>query len=479
MEARKITSALTFRFLACGICVAGMSTVFAVTPPATASKEPDLVLNYATADFNPRTEQFQENWLVAIDYDTENLKPENGYFRGGIDASDGDQFTIDVSGSEERTSRNYVMTNLVTTVAPAKGRVYFSVPSLAGFTYHIFGAITSGSMLICPCFEVVAKIPNNVYAYAVRSYDDHSFDDTATWTVGGKPATHCPGEGDTIWYSGYSGLSIRRLVLPADRKVASISVEGDTVEPFEISGSSPFFNQVLETDSLVCHFGKDPMLYLVNCQLKVNWHVDDSFIIYADNTSSIALPAGAKIRIRNCTINRISVPDGCELSSSIDGNGDVVVTVSGKPPAEDGTVSSVTVAQTGEPVLKVQLGGSTKDLKLAGEWTNHLAGAEMSAAAFNAIGKNWIPVWQSYVLGVNPREEKPVSEQISATITIKSDGTPEVSCVPNVSQDANRKDFVTYETYGKATLDTSSEWEKLTDENRTGMRFFQIRASIK
>lgn len=97
---------------------------------------------------------------------------------------------------------------------------------------------------------------------------------------------------------------------------------------------------------------------------------------------------------------------------------------------------------------------------------------EITASLLNAMGRNGLPRYQSYLFGLEPESSVPAEEQLQPTITFDANGMPIISCVPKMDND-----LVTYTTLGKTSLN-SPEWVKVTDSNRAQMKFFKVKVEL-
>ena len=110
-----------------------------------------------------------------------------------------------------------------------------------------------------------------------------------------------------------------------------------------------------------------------------------------------------------------------------------------------------------DPYLDAFAGGATGE-----------AGYE---AAGNATGRNGLPLWGSYLAGLDPTDP---TSQFKALITIDPSNEPVVTWTPDLS--AAEKPRV-YTTYGKVKL-TAAEWLPVTDANKSQIHFFKIKVEI-
>ena len=99
-------------------------------------------------------------------------------------------------------------------------------------------------------------------------------------------------------------------------------------------------------------------------------------------------------------------------------------------------------------------------------------GAGDYEAAGNATGANGVPLWESYVAGLNP--DNPDS-RLKAFIEMLADGTAKITWSPDLSNaDPPRR----YTVLGKKTL-LDRDWTPVTDANKPQMRFFKVKAEMK
>ena len=96
----------------------------------------------------------------------------------------------------------------------------------------------------------------------------------------------------------------------------------------------------------------------------------------------------------------------------------------------------------------------------------------ITASLMNAIGRNGLPRYQSYLFGLEPESAIPAEEQLQPTIAFDANGTPIISCIPKMDND-----LVTYTTLGKPSLN-SSEWVEVTPGNKASMKFFKVKVEL-
>ena len=92
-------------------------------------------------------------------------------------------------------------------------------------------------------------------------------------------------------------------------------------------------------------------------------------------------------------------------------------------------------------------------------------------AAGNAMGRNGVKLWESYVAGLVPTN--PASRFV-ARIAMGPDGLPAVTWWPDLR---NAELPRVYTVYGKASL-ADKDWTPVTAENLPQMRFFQVRVGL-
>jgi len=94
------------------------------------------------------------------------------------------------------------------------------------------------------------------------------------------------------------------------------------------------------------------------------------------------------------------------------------------------------------------------------------------------IGDNGIPVYMSYLFGMNPRSTVPASQQLMVTIGgFDVDGLPIISFSPDQRSNADVNNCVNYTVLGVPSLD-DGKWTPLTEDNRASMRFFKAKVDV-
>ena len=94
-------------------------------------------------------------------------------------------------------------------------------------------------------------------------------------------------------------------------------------------------------------------------------------------------------------------------------------------------------------------------------------------AAGNAAGANGVPLWESYVAGLDPTD---ADSRFEAAISVDAQGNATVTWSPDLSGDADSPRA--YTVYGKPSLD-AADWEAVTDANKSEMRFFKVEVELK
>ena len=97
----------------------------------------------------------------------------------------------------------------------------------------------------------------------------------------------------------------------------------------------------------------------------------------------------------------------------------------------------------------------------------------ITASLLNAMGRNGLPRYQSFLFGFEPESAIPAADQLQPTIAFDANGMPVISCVPRMEND-----LVIYTTLGKPTL-TTPQWAEVTDSNRASMKFFKVKVDLK
>ena len=94
-------------------------------------------------------------------------------------------------------------------------------------------------------------------------------------------------------------------------------------------------------------------------------------------------------------------------------------------------------------------------------------------SAGNAAGKNGVPLWESYVAGLDPTD---ADSRFEAAISVDAQGNATVTWSPDLSGDADSPRA--YTVYGKPSLG-AADWEAVTDANKSEMRFFKVEVELK
>ena len=158
--------------------------------------------------------------------------------------------------------------------------------------------------------------------------------------------------------------------------------------------------------------------------------------------------------------------------------GKVTLTASWTAQKQDSSVTEVTnlgidLASGGRIYMLTFKNG--RQIAFSDDWLAD-AGIDVSggitASLMNAIGRNGLPRYQSYLFGLEPESAIPAEEQLQPTIAFDANGTPIISCIPKMDND-----LVTYTMLGKPSLN-SSEWVEVTDSNRSSMKFFKVKVEL-
>lgn len=133
------------------------------------------------------------------------------------------------------------------------------------------------------------------------------------------------------------------------------------------------------------------------------------------------------------------------------------------------------IGMMGGTTYVMWLENSTKGFLVDDVWLEE-AGIDISGgvtpAVMNAIGRNGIPRYESLLLGLDPESSVPAEEQLHPTITFDAAGKPVISCFPR-----KESELVTYTELGKRSIG-DAEWEKVTDINRSSMKFFKVKVEL-
>ena len=96
----------------------------------------------------------------------------------------------------------------------------------------------------------------------------------------------------------------------------------------------------------------------------------------------------------------------------------------------------------------------------------------ITASLLNAMGRNGLPRYQSYLFGLEPESSVPAEEQLQPTITFDANGMPRISCTPR-----NDNDLITYKTLGKTSLN-DAEWFEVPPGSESAYKFFKVRVEL-
>lgn len=133
------------------------------------------------------------------------------------------------------------------------------------------------------------------------------------------------------------------------------------------------------------------------------------------------------------------------------------------------TLSEQKTVSTGAPVPFADIRNSYSTY-----WRD--AGGDYEAAA-RAVGKNGRPVWESYVIGLDP--ENPRDRALTAAIELR-DGEPVVTWTPDLNENG-KKNVRVYKTLGRTSLDGSGPWVDLdgvSSDEKKRYRFFKVTVDV-
>lgn len=94
-------------------------------------------------------------------------------------------------------------------------------------------------------------------------------------------------------------------------------------------------------------------------------------------------------------------------------------------------------------------------------------GAGDCEAAAKATGANGMPLWQSYVAGLDPADAK---SRFEVRIAMDANGSPTIVWTPDLRAATPAR---VYSVFGKVALGDAT-WTPVTDANRENMRFFKV-----
>ena len=98
-------------------------------------------------------------------------------------------------------------------------------------------------------------------------------------------------------------------------------------------------------------------------------------------------------------------------------------------------------------------------------------------AAAKVTGANGHKVWERYVIGADPND-KDDSLKIAA-FPMKVDGTPDLENLAIAPPQSKwNVDGAQTVIKGKTTLEGAGEWQTVTEENKTDMRFFKVEVVV-
>ena len=114
------------------------------------------------------------------------------------------------------------------------------------------------------------------------------------------------------------------------------------------------------------------------------------------------------------------------------------------------------------------------------KWLHKYYGAELVSQSdydrkSTSKGVNGLPVWQSYVTGVDPTNEE---AKFKSVISMNAEGKPVVSWSPDLNENGTKKERI-YRVLGAKTL--GNDWDDVTDIldlDATGCRFFKVTVEL-
>lgn len=120
-------------------------------------------------------------------------------------------------------------------------------------------------------------------------------------------------------------------------------------------------------------------------------------------------------------------------------------------------------AEEGEPVV---LEGVAVPRAWLGSYFSQYGAGDCEAVA-KATGANGMPLWQSYVAGLDPTE---AASRFEVRIAMDANGSPTIAWSPDLRAATPAR---VYSVLGKTALG-DAEWTPVTDANRATMRFFKV-----
>lgn len=120
-------------------------------------------------------------------------------------------------------------------------------------------------------------------------------------------------------------------------------------------------------------------------------------------------------------------------------------------------------AEEGEPVV---VEGVAVPRAWLGSYVSQYGAGDCEAAA-KATGANGMPLWQSYVAGLDPTD---AASRFEVRIAMDANGSPTIAWSPDLRAATPAR---VYSVLGKTALG-DVEWTPVTDANRATMRFFKV-----
>ena len=103
--------------------------------------------------------------------------------------------------------------------------------------------------------------------------------------------------------------------------------------------------------------------------------------------------------------------------------------------------------------------------------------SENTERAATDVAANGRKVWECYVVGLDPEDATNDFKLVS--FPMNADGTPDISAITfDPPQTQWNVQGATPVLKGKATLEGEGEWQTVTDENKSEMRFFKVEIAL-
>ena len=103
--------------------------------------------------------------------------------------------------------------------------------------------------------------------------------------------------------------------------------------------------------------------------------------------------------------------------------------------------------------------------------------SERTQRAATDTAANGRKVWECYALGLDPEDNSATNDFKITSFPLKADGTPDIEHIvfdpPQARWNVSRARPV---EKGAASLD--GEWQPVTDQNKSGFRFFKVTVEL-